>query len=192
MSPLHENEETEDPKSTSKVNSCIFLTVHLVKRSLKHPSVANCLPLPSFSSCLARSVFTIYFSTLCQPHERRSWLDLCAGVEHHLSLDPPRHLTGCPICKTFKHTPESGVWWRANLFPRWRRIPAGSREGRGGLFEAGVGGSTTGVRPFVVGFVAGALPVAIIPPGSARPLKTCMTSGGSRHIMEVLRASNTR
>lgn len=51
----------------------------------------------------------------------------------------------------------------------------GGEEGSGGF---GVEGSTTSEGPFVVGFVAGALPVTVIPPRSARPLKTCMTSAG--------------
>lgn len=55
-------------------------------------------------------------------------------------------------------------------------------------------GSTSGVWLFVVGFVAGALPVTIIPSGYALPLNTCMTSGGLSHIMEawkVVRTNNT-
>lgn len=51
-------------------------------------------------------------------------------------------------------------------------------RGWGGEGGVGVGGSTTGEGLFVVGFVAGALPVTIIPPQSARLLKTCMTSAG--------------
>lgn len=130
-----------------------------------------------FSSRLVRSVF-IFFS---EPHERRTSLDCVQVLNavycltlHVISLDV-QFAKG----HTFEHAPDYGVWWRVNLFPRWRRIPAGSREGQRGWGAGWGGGSTTGEGLFVVGFVAGALPVTIILPRSARPLKTCMTYAGS-------------
>lgn len=63
---------------------------------------------------------------------------------------------------------------------------AGFQQGHGrGRGAEGLGRGTTAKGLFVVCFVAGALPVTIVPPRSARPLKTSMTSAGSSHIIEA-------